>query len=167
MPILSPDSLEFTSNSFDQTVRLGLRLGELLRVGDVLCLSGELGAGKTAFASGVGKGWGAQELVNSPTFVLSHEHRHAADSTRLYHLDCYRLAGAEDAETIGIEDILAGEGVVMIEWPEHITAILPAEHLWISFAATDLPTRRQLQFRARGTRYQTLLDDFRRSAFGG
>lgn len=167
MPILSADVLDFTSNSLEQTVRLGVRLGELLQAGDLLCLSGDLGAGKTAFASGVGRGWGVREVVNSPTFVFSHEHHRTADDVRLYHLDCYRLSGAGDAESIGIEDILAGDSVVMIEWPERIAAILPAERMWISLTATDAATRRQIQFRAEGLRYRTLLDRFRRSAFGG
>ncbi len=167
MPILAPDTLDFTSNSLEQTIRLGVRLGELLQAGDVICLAGNLGAGKTAFASGVGKGWGARELVNSPTFVIAHEHRRERDATRLYHLDCYRLTGLEDAETIGIEDMLAGDAVVLIEWPERIVPLLPDERLWISLAEADVPTRRQLQFRASGSRCQTLLEAFRRDAFGG
>ncbi len=167
MPILSPDTLDFTSNSLEQTTRLGVRLGELLAAGDLICLSGDLGAGKTAFAAGVGRGWRAREVVNSPTFVFSHEHRRDVDDVLLYHVDCYRLSGAEDAESIGIADILAGDSVVLIEWPERILSILPAERLWISLVAADVPTRRQIQFRASGTRYQTLLDSFRRGAFGG
>jgi tRNA threonylcarbamoyladenosine biosynthesis protein TsaE len=167
MPILSADTLEFVSNSAEQTTRLGLRLGELLHPGDVICLSGDLGAGKTAFASGVGRGWGAKEAVNSPTYVFAHQHRHSADDRFLYHLDCYRLNDVEDAETIGIEDILSGESVVVIEWPERIEALLTLERLWVDLSPTDILTRRLIQFRAVGARYQTLLDDFRRSTFGG
>ncbi len=167
MPILPPNVLDFISSSPDQTARLGMRLGEHLLPGDVLCLSGTLGAGKTAFAAGVGHGWGAREPVNSPTFVLAHEHRRDRDATRLYHLDCYRLAGIEDAESIGIDDMLTGENVMIIEWPERIEALLPADRLWIALTADDVETRRQLHFRADGMRAQTLLDTFRRHAFGG
>ncbi len=169
MAILAPDTLEFISSSAEQTARLGARLGELLNPGDLIGLSGDLGAGKTAFAAGVGRGWGARELVSSPTYVLAHEHHRAADDTRLYHLDCYRLASLEDAESMGIEDILAGDAAVLIEWPERITDLLPVDRLWITLTADLIaePTRRQIQIKANGARYQTLLDSFRRLAFGG
>ena len=171
LPILTPNILDFTSNSADQTARIGLRLGQLLEPGDIVCLSGELGAGKTALASGIGKGWGALEPVNSPTFVFVHEHQREVDSVRLYHLDCYRLPDAENAMTIGIDDILAGEDVVIIEWPEKIEALLPDERLWIHLLPLlpleEMTEKRQLHLRATGERYQKLLEDFRRNAFGG
>src|SRR4051812_31474913 len=85
------------SESPDQTMQFGTCLGQLLAHGDIVCLSGDLGAGKTAFTSGIGKGWGALEIVNSPTFVFVHEHRRRADNMRLYHIDCYRLASLDDA----------------------------------------------------------------------
>src|SRR5882724_1986861 len=92
LPALALSCLKLTSHSVDETVQFGVRLGQRLLGGDVVCLSGDLGAGKTALASGIGKGWGALELVNSPTFVFVHEHRRTDDDVRLYHLDCYRLA---------------------------------------------------------------------------
>lgn len=167
MPILKSTDLAFTSNSAEQTVRLGVRLGQLLAKGDVICLSGDLGAGKTAFAAGVGKGWGTSDLVNSPTFVFVHEYRRPGESVRLFHVDCYRLGGEEDAESIGVEEILAGDDIVMIEWPERIDSFLPTERLWVQMDLLDAGgTKRQLTFRASGARYETLLDAFRRSAFG-
>src|SRR5258707_11424486 len=89
----APDSLTFSleSTSVEQTAYFGARLGKLLGAGDVICLSGPLGAGKTALAAGIAAGWGALEPVNSPTFVFVHEHHRAADALRLYHVDCYRL----------------------------------------------------------------------------
>ena len=89
------------------------------------------------------------------------------ESARLFHVDCYRLGGDEDAESIGIEEILGGEDIVMIEWPEQIEAFLPTDRLWIQMDLLDAGgTKRQLTFRASGTHYETLLDAFRRSAFG-
>jgi len=168
LPILTPDILEFTSNSAEQTARIGLRLGQFLAAGDVICLAGAMGAGKTALAVGIGKGWGALEPVNSPTFVFVHEHRHAADDVRLFHVDCYRLPDIEQAETIGIEEILAGRDVAVIEWPERIAPLLPPERLWIQLETLEEFTeKRQLQLRATGNRYQQILDEFRRNAFGG
>jgi tRNA threonylcarbamoyladenosine biosynthesis protein TsaE len=168
MPILLPNVLDFISRSLEQTTRLGARLGELALPGDVIALSGELGAGKTAFASGFGLGFGAREPVTSPTFVFAHEHRRATDSVRLYHMDCYRLSGAVDADSIGLSDMLAGDAVLLIEWPERILPLLPAERLWITLEAMDdEPTRRRIEFQATGTRPEALLDTFRRRAFGG
>jgi len=167
VPILTPDILDFTSHSAEQTARIGTRLGGLLVAGDIICLSGDLGAGKTALAAGIGKGWGALEMVNSPTFVFVHEHRRANEDMRLYHVDCYRLPDAENAVTIGIDDMLAGRDIVVIEWPERIEALLPEERLWIHLMPfDDFTEKRQVQFRATGTHYQQLLDTFRRKAFG-
>jgi tRNA threonylcarbamoyladenosine biosynthesis protein TsaE len=156
---LQPVYLDVISHSPAQTAQIGVRLGQLLAGGDVLCLSGELGAGKTALAAGIGRGWGALEPVNSPTFVFVHEHQRCQDDLRLYHLDCYRLNDLEEAATIGVEDILASGNAVMIEWPERITPLLPQTQLWISLgieSADDMLTRR-LTFRAFGPRYESLL----------
>jgi tRNA threonylcarbamoyladenosine biosynthesis protein TsaE len=151
-----PDRLEPTSHSVEETIAVGKTLGALLRAGDVICLSGDLGAGKTAFTSGIGKGWGALEPVNSPTFVFVHEHHRAADDLRLYHLDCYRLASEEDAISIGIEDILSGDDVAILEWPERVEAFLPAERLWIELLVID-DNLRTIEFTAYGVRYNQLL----------
>jgi tRNA threonylcarbamoyladenosine biosynthesis protein TsaE len=148
------------SHSAEQTIQLGSTLGKILRGGDVVCLSGDLGAGKTALATGIGKGWGALEPVNSPTFVLIHEHRRQQDTRRLYHLDCYRLSSLDDAATIGIEDILASDDIIVIEWPERITPLLPAERLWINLEEGQDAMDRLLSFEAVGTQYELLLETF-------
>jgi tRNA threonylcarbamoyladenosine biosynthesis protein TsaE len=147
------------SGSPDQTIQFGIRLGQLLASGDTICLSGDLGAGKTAFTRGIGKGWGALETVNSPTFVFVHEHHRQGDDLRLYHIDCYRLESLDDAATIGLEDLLAGDNIAVIEWPERIEAILPVERLWITLNP-DGDTTRQLALEPMGARYETLLHDY-------
>src|SRR5258708_8828512 len=146
------------SHNLDQTLQFGMRLGALLGPGDVICLSGEMGTGKTALTSGIGTGWHALEPVNSPTYVFVHPHRRAEDALRLYHLDCYRLNSLEDALSIGLEDILSGGDVVVIEWPERIAALLPTERLWITLEALDDADARQLDLEAIGKRYISLLD---------
>jgi tRNA threonylcarbamoyladenosine biosynthesis protein TsaE len=167
VPNLATNILEFTSHSPEQTAWLGTRLGELAEPGDVIALSGELGAGKTAFAIGFGTGWGARVPVNSPTFVFVHEHHRAADAVWLYHVDCYRLNSHADAESVGLTDMLAHDAVVLLEWPERVEALLPAERLWITFISLpDAPTHRSLGFEAKGTRYQALLETFNQRAFG-
>jgi tRNA threonylcarbamoyladenosine biosynthesis protein TsaE len=162
---LREGELDIISHSAEQTRRLGVRLGTLLQAGDILCLAGDLGAGKTAFASGIGEGWGVKTPLTSPTFNLVHEHEREADSQILYHLDCYRLHDPAAADTIGIDDILSGRGPVIVEWPENIEAILPRERLWIDLRIIE-PTRRNFIFEASGKRYETLLEQFRSSSFG-
>lgn len=158
----NPDiyAIEFISDSVEQTSQVGYHLGQRLAVGDVICLAGDLGAGKTVFARGVGIGWGALESVTSPTFTLIHEHHRAHDSRVLYHVDCYRLQGTDDAWGIGLEDVLHGDGSVLIEWPEHVQAVLPAQRLWVQFGILD-DTQRHMTVRAVGQRYQALLDTLR------
>jgi tRNA threonylcarbamoyladenosine biosynthesis protein TsaE len=165
MAILKEGTLDFTSNSVEQTVRLGVRLGELLGTKDVLCLSGELGAGKTALARGIGRGWGATARVTSPTFTLIHEYARSKDGRILYHLDCYRLENNTDIETVGLEDTFDGHGPVMIEWPEHIAAWLPEDRLWIALTHIS-QTRRAMRFEAQGDHATDLLKEFKKSAFG-
>ncbi len=165
MAILDERTLDFVSTSVAQTERLGIRLGELLEPRDVVCLSGELGAGKTALARGVGCGWGTPVRVTSPTFVLVNEYPRASDGRLLYHIDCYRLERAADVATAGLEDILDSDAAVMIEWPEHIVDMLPPDRLWITLAY-DSPTRRRMRINALGPRSSVLLVDFRKNAFG-
>ncbi len=162
MPIIRESELDIVSYSADQTRALGMRLGALLRKGDIICLIGDMGAGKTVFTSGLGLGWGATTPITSPTFNLVHQHRRASDRTVLYHLDCYRLRGAQDTDSIGLNDILDSEGVVVLEWAERIESALPKEHLWIEIRVRE-ENRRNLLIEAVGARYQTLLDEFRAS----
>src|SRR5512139_2671207 len=97
MPVLDRQSLEFISRSAEQTRRAGMRLGALLRTGDLVCLVGDLGTGKTTLMQGVSAGWGSLDAASSPTFVLVNVYRRP-DGKRLYHLDAYRLSGAGEAE---------------------------------------------------------------------
>jgi tRNA threonylcarbamoyladenosine biosynthesis protein TsaE len=165
MAILDRWTIDFVSSSVEQTTRLGVRLGELLQAQDLLCLAGELGAGKTALARGIGRGWGTGLRVTSPTFTLVNEYPRLADGRILYHIDCYRLEAEEDRLTVGLEDILYGAGAVMIEWPERIEALLPEDRLWIGLSYVS-ETRRKLRINATGERSAELLEDFKKSAFG-
>lgn len=165
MPILREGELDLISYSAEQTQRLGTRLGTMLMPGDILCLSGDMGAGKTVFSAGIGKGWGALAPLTSPTFNLVHEHRRERDDQRLYHLDCYRLTSLLDAESVGLDDILSGRGAAIFEWPENILEALPPERLWIELRILE-PTRRNITFEATGKRYQALIQNFRGLAVG-
>lgn len=165
MPILDKWTVDFISNSLDQTIRLGVRLGELLRVHDLLCLSGELGVGKTMLARGIGRGWGTAMRVTSPSYVLVNQYPRFHDNLVLFHIDCYRLEAPGEVATSGIEDVLELNGAFMIEWPERVEPLLPGDRLWIQLGYLN-PTRRTLRFSASGERSARLLEDFKHSAFG-
>lgn len=165
MAILDEKTLEFTSNSVEQTQRLGVRLGELLQPGDVVCLAGELGSGKTCLAQGIGRGWGAAGRVTSPSYTLVNAYPRLRDNRLLYHLDGYRLEQTADVATAGLTDVLDEPGAFMVEWPERLAGLLPDDALRIELRFVS-PTRRGLRMKAGGERAADLLRRFRQSAFG-
>ncbi len=165
MAILDKWTLDFVSSNVEQTVRLGVRLGELLQPHDVVCLSGELGAGKTAMARGIGRGWGTAVRVTSPSFTLVNEYPRARDGRILHHIDCYRLETEADAYTVGLDDIFDGDGAIMVEWPDRIAPWLPTDRFWIKIDYLS-ETRRALRFTASGKRSEALFEAFKKSAFG-
>lgn len=142
--------MDFTviTSSTEETQRLGRHLGELLRGGDLVCLFGGLGAGKTAFAQGVGRALGVQEPLTSPTFALIQEYsaRTGAEPIRLVHMDLYRLKHPEEAEIIGVTDQFQADKICLIEWPEIALQLFPDERLDVLIEGNgDLP--RQFCFR--------------------
>jgi tRNA threonylcarbamoyladenosine biosynthesis protein TsaE len=163
MPILDSNSVEFISRSTEQTRRAGIRLGALLRPGDLICLVGELGSGKTTLVQGISAGWGSLDQVSSPTFVLVNVYR-GLGGTRLYHLDAYRLKGPAEAADLDLDILLTG-GPLVIEWADIIQAALPEQRLWVSLQWVD-DDQRDLVISAQGGRYLTMLSEFRRQVFG-
>lgn len=164
-PILSGNSLAFVSRSEEQTRRLGARLGALLKAGDVICLEGPLGSGKTCFVQGIGRGMGVEGPVTSPSFVLINEYP-APSGLKLYHIDFYRLEDpVSEALAIGIEEYLYGTGVCVIEWADKARDIIPPDRLWVTFRLIDT-NHRNLLMEAQGERYIELLGLFKRAAFG-
>ncbi len=163
-PISNERVLDLISHSAVQTQRLGSRIGEMARAGDLLCLEGELGSGKTCFVQGLARGLGILAAVHSPTFILANEHR--GGRLPLFHLDLYRMRGVSEAFGIGLDDYLSGDGVCVIEWAEKIRGALPSERLWITFRHVD-DNKRGLLVEACGSRYEELLNQFRASAYGG
>ena len=163
MPILDSNTLEFFSRSPEQTRRVGMRLGGLLQAGDVICLQGELGAGKTTLVQGLAQGWGSLDVVSSPTFVLVNVYRRP-DTTQLFHLDAYRLESAAEAEELDIEDLLA-QGPLVVEWPERVEPVLPGERLWVKleYVAEE---HREMRFTTRGEHYECLLAALRQAVYG-
>ena len=163
MPILDHQSIEFISHSTEQTRRTGMRLGAMLKSGDVICLIGDLGAGKTVFAQGVASGWGSLDQVTSPTFVLVNVYRRPGGE-RLFHLDAYRLNSVAEAQDLDIH-ALVETGPLVVEWAERILPALPGENLTVTFSWID-EDQRDLVITAHGKRYQDMLARFRRQVFG-
>ena len=163
MPVLPANAFDFFSHSPEQTRRLGMRLGAFIQPGDVICLQGELGSGKTTFVQGLAVGWGSLDAVSSPTFVLVNQYRRP-DGGLFFHFDTYRLDSTPEAEELDL-DAMLGSGPLVIEWPERMESLLPAERLWIKLNYVD-EDRRELTFLPVGYRYINLLNDFRISSFG-
>jgi tRNA threonylcarbamoyladenosine biosynthesis protein TsaE len=164
--ILDKHALDLISHSADQTRRLGAYLGELLRAGDVVCLRGELGVGKTCLVQGIARGMHITGPVTSPSFTLVNEYESTALGLRVYHIDLYRLADAlTDALAIGLEEYLYGDGVCIIEWSERAWEAMPAERLTIEMRYINYH-KRGILVQAAGDRPDRLLIDFRELVFG-
>jgi tRNA threonylcarbamoyladenosine biosynthesis protein TsaE len=133
--------IEIISESAKQTWEIARSMGEKLRQGDVLALSGELGSGKTCFTGGLARGLGVDEKyqITSPTFTLINEY---PARYKLYHFDVYRLNDYSEFEDLGYEEYLGEKGVVVIEWAEKIAQSLPEETLFINFEYLDETKRR-------------------------
>jgi len=164
MPVLDSHSIDFFSRSPEQTRRIGARLGGVLQTGDVICLQGDLGAGKTTFVQGVAQGWGSLDSVSSPTFIIVNEYRRA-NGDKLFHMDAYRLDSAPEAEELDLDSMLA-DGALLIEWPERIDGLIPDEHLWIQLEHIN-EEEREMKFKAAGKRYDELLEGIRHTIVGG
>ena len=158
MPILDPHSMEFFSRSAEQTRRVGMRLGGLLKIGEVVCLIGELGSGKTTLVQGIAAGWGSLDPVSSPTYVLVNVYRQL-DEKRLYHLDAYRLGSALEAIDLDLDFMLA-TGPLVVEWAERVQEALPDERLKVTLAYID-DVRRNLTFSAQGRCSEEMLKALR------
>ena len=155
--------MDFFSRSPEQTRRIGVRLGGALQAGDVICLQGDLGAGKTTFVQGIAQGWGSKDSVTSPTFILVNVYRRA-DESQLFHMDAYRLDSTPEAEELDLDTMLA-QGPLIVEWPERIDGLVPGENLWVKLEHVD-EEEREMKFIAHGKRYDELLGVIRH-AFGG
>lgn len=144
---------KYTSRNEEDTLEIAQNLESEKFPGMIICLNGELGSGKTLFVKGFASALGIKENITSPTFNLIKEYNEG--ELPLYHMDAYRIN--DDVESIGLEDYLNGEGVMIIEWAEMISDHLPAERLDITFKIIDENTR-VLIFKPYGQQYVELCD---------
>lgn len=142
----------FTTHSVGETQRLAQTIGKLAEPGDVLTLSGDLGAGKTSFTQGLARGLGVPGVVNSPTFTIIKEY---TGHLPLYHMDVYRM---EDmGEDLGFDEYFYGDGMTVVEWPQMIAEQLPPERCDIVITRGD-GDERTLVFTPYGSRYKMLCE---------
>ncbi len=147
-------AVTLSSRSPEETRAFGERLGALLLPGDIILLSGELGAGKTVFVQGIARGLGFEGSVSSKSFVLLGEYR---GRIKLYHADLYRLDHPEQVAELALDEISA-DGVLVVEWPQRAgNGLLPEEHLWIDLGATS-EDGRDLRLGGNGERAAELID---------
>ena len=163
MAVIEKGSFEVISRSPTQTRRVGMRLGELLLPGDVVCLEGNLGAGKTTLAQGIASGWGSYDAVTSPSYVLVNVYRRL-DHSQLFHLDAYRLSGPEEAIDLDL-DAMLGQGPLLVEWADRIQDALPDEYISIKMRLIN-DEQRDFIVNAKGERHKEILDRFREDVYG-
>jgi tRNA threonylcarbamoyladenosine biosynthesis protein TsaE len=129
---------DFVTNSPEDTREAGRQLGAVLRAGDVVALSGPLGAGKTTFTQGVAEALGVTEKVTSPTYTLINEYD---GKLPLYHMDLYRLSSPEEFAWLGVEELIEGAGVSLVEWSERAGEELPDRTIRVNIALAGTGTR--------------------------
>lgn len=117
------------SRSEAESFQLARRLGEKAEKGEIYCLEGELGTGKTVFAKGFAKGLGIEEIVDSPTFTIVKEYR---GRETLYHFDVYRIEDIEELQEIGFSEMISGDAICLIEWASQIEEEIPENAKWIT-----------------------------------
>lgn len=147
--------MEIISKSVKDTLKIGKIIAKNLEKGDIICLFGKLGAGKTVLTKGIAAGLGIKkEKIISPTFVLIRQYN--SKKFPLYHFDLYRLSRTEEIIALGYEEYLFDEGVAVIEWADRLKYLLPEKFLKVKlFIGSD--SERKIRFIAKGQRYKKLL----------
>jgi tRNA threonylcarbamoyladenosine biosynthesis protein TsaE len=149
--------MRIISHSVKETLNLGRMLARRLEAGDIVCLEGELGSGKTVFTKGIAEGLGINKAkVTSSSFILIR--RHLGGRIPLYHFDLYRLKKPGDIIAVGYEEYFYDEGVSVIEWAQKLECLMPKEHLMVELSYRG-ENKRILKFSAASARYKKLLKE--------
>lgn len=145
------------TNSAKETQKIGKILGSLCQGGEVFCLEGDLGGGKTTFTKGLASGLGIKEEVLSPTFILAKEY-YTPSGLEFYHLDIYRIQNPQEIEELNFFEIIKKpNAIIVIEWADKIKDLLPKENCLIQFTYQG-KEKRQIHFIAIGKKYEKLLE---------
>ncbi|MGH4126197.1 MAG: tRNA (adenosine(37)-N6)-threonylcarbamoyltransferase complex ATPase subunit type 1 TsaE [Clostridium sp.] len=121
--------MEFVVTTVEETYKIGELIGELVNSGDIICLIGDLGTGKTHLTKGIAKGLGIEDHVTSPTFTIVNEY---AGRLKLYHFDVYRVNDPDEIEAIGFDEYIFSDAVSIIEWANYIEELIPRNNLTIT-----------------------------------
>lgn len=142
------------TESQEATYEVGKKIGSLLKPGMIVCLSGDLGTGKTHLTKGIAIGMGIHDYITSPTYTLINEYMGAIP---LYHFDAYRLENSDELNELGYTEYFYGNGVSVIEWADIISEVIPVERLWIIIHIEKSGNRR-IVFDASGVEHTKFLD---------
>lgn len=149
-----------TSHSAEETTQLGKDVGGILAKGDIVCLFGDLGSGKTTFVKGLASEQKVSPFkVNSPTFVLMNVYE---GKIPIYHFDLYRIKGEEGLSSIGLQEFLYAEGISVIEWADKMEELLPEQYLSVEFQHED-ENERVVRICANGKKYQSRINKLKLS----
>lgn len=162
-------AFDIISHSPDQTRAIGANLGKVVPRGSLLLISGDIGAGKTTFVQGLARPLQTGDQIQSPTFTIVAEHAGTGTDgipLRLYHIDLYRLTGAGDLDSIGLDEYLSDpDGITIIEWPERGRDWLPKEYLLIDLQTVS-DSKRNLRMTPHGACYVEIVKRFRTEMLG-
>ena len=148
--------MEIILKGLKETEEFGIKLGSLLKRGDILCLNGDLGAGKTTMTKSIGLGLGVEEYITSPTFALINEYR---GRLPVYHFDVYRLENADELYDLGFDDYFYGNGVCVIEWADKIQRMIPKDRTVVDIEKGNEDDERLLKISGYGKRYEELIKE--------
>lgn len=147
---------KIVSKSVDETEKIGFRLGRLLEKGDVVCLTGDLGAGKTTLSKSIARGLEVHEDVTSPTFTIINEYQ---GRLPVYHFDVYRIMDIEEMYEIGYEEYFYGGGICIVEWASKIEELIPDAYLWIEIKLGEEGNIREFYFKGTTEHFEKIVEE--------
>ena len=148
--------MEIVLKGLRETKEFGISFGKLLKAGDVVCLNGDLGAGKTTLTKSIGIGLGVDDYITSPTFALINEY---VGRIPVYHFDVYRLDNVEELYDLGFDEYFYGRGVSIIEWAEKIEPLLPEERIVLDINQGIDISERRININGYGNRYEDIIKE--------
>ena len=150
--------MEIKLRNLEESKNFGISLGKLLKAGDILCLNGDLGAGKTTLSKYIGLGLGVEDYITSPTFNLIKEYK---GRLTMYHFDVYRLEGVDDLYDLGFDEYFYGNGVCIIEWANKIQEILPEEKIVLDIEKGQDLDERLISIHGKGQTYEDIIKELK------
>lgn len=152
--------MEIRLNGLEETKEFGIKLGQILEGGDIVCLNGDLGAGKTTLTKSIGLGLGVSDYITSPTFTLINEYR---GRLPVYHFDVYRLENVDELYDLGFDEYFYGKGISIIEWAEKIEKLLPKERIVLNIEKGIDIDERRINITGYGNRYIEILKELEKN----